>query len=238
MKKSTIAVIPARQGSKRIPGKNTREFCGRPIILYSIETAIQSRLFDEVVVSSDSEEILKLASNHGASVVKRPAELSGDHTPILPVVRHAIIDCEQKSIDSKWICCIYPTSVFLDNSELREGYRKISTGTWDFVFSIAPFMYPIQRALTYEGERICMVHPKFYSWRTQDLEVRYHDADKFYWGAREAWMTSERIFSAQSSAVVVESNDAWVIDQESDWEIAESLYKSSRKRNGITGKCE
>ena len=225
----TIAVIPARGGSKRIPGKNIKEFCGKPMIAYSIEVAIRTGLFDQVVVSTDDPDIARIATDHGAaSPFERPAELSDDHTPTLPVIRHAIetVEAQQNALLER-VCCIYATAPFLTAPNLIEGHDcLLRDASLDFAFSVTSYASPIQRALYVEPENgtVKMLQPEHANTRSQDLREAYHDAGQFYWGRRDAFMTCDNIFSARSAPVILPRGQVQDIDTPEDWDCAEQLY--------------
>ena len=226
----TIAIIPARGGSKRISGKNTKKFCGKSIIAYSIEAANRTELFDQIIVSTDDAKIAQIASEHGATVpFIRPAELSDDHTPTLPVIRHAIREIEaQHTTTLDLICCIYATAPFLHAADLSEGHRKITHDTTlDFAFSATTYAFPIQRALYVDPNQgaVKMFHPEHANSRSQDLREAYHDAGQFYWGRRDSFLSCQNIFTAKSAPVVLPRKRVQDIDTPEDWDCAEQLYR-------------
>jgi len=178
-----IAIIPARGGSKRIPKKNIKDFMGKPIIAYSIEAAIKSQLFDEVIVSTDDDEIASIAKSYGASVpFKRPEELSDDFTGTTPVVRHAVNWYTKNKTKPDNVCCIYSTAPFVQVDYIQQGYNQLLSLVQGHITSITTFAFPIQRALKLdEGGNVSAFYPEFIPWRSQDLEESYHDAGQFYW---------------------------------------------------------
>ena len=187
---NTLCVIPARGGSKRIPRKNIRDFCGKPAIAWPIEAARQSGCFDRIVVSTDDEEIAQVAGDWGAEVpFMRPPELSDDLTATRPVVNHAIRQIENDSGRPDYVCCLYATAVFVHSEDLQSALEMVAQPGVDFAFSVTSFPYPIQRALRITQEnRVEMFHPEYRLSRSQDLENAYHDAGQFYWGRNEAWL--------------------------------------------------
>ena len=222
-----VAVIPARGGSKRIPRKNLKEFFGNPIIFYPIQVAIQSKLFGAVYVSTEDNEIAQVARDCGAEVIPRNSSLADDFTPTVPVIRHAIKYLVQKGECFDEVCCIYPTMPFLEAHELITGYQLIRSGKWKFVFSAVEFEYPIQRAFRISSAgQVSMFDDTKFSSRTQDLESSYHDADKFYWGSTDAWLSETTLFSSSSTAVIVPRGKTVSIDTEEDWQAAEQLFGS------------
>lgn len=226
-----LAVIPARGGSKRIPGKNIRPFLGRPIIAYSIEAALGSGCFDRVVVSTDSREIAEIASGLGAEVpFIRPTELSDDYASTLVVVAHAIEKMLPEYDDTDLVCCIYATAPFIRPEDLTRCRDRILEGDWDYVFPVASYSYPIQRAVRIVArDRIEMIQPEHWKTRSQDLEETYHDAGQFYWGRPEAFVEERPIFSRRSSPVVVPRYRVQDIDTPEDWHRAEAMYKSLKE---------
>jgi pseudaminic acid cytidylyltransferase len=224
-----VAIIPARGGSKRIPRKNIRPFCGRPMIAWSIERARQSGLFDRIIVSTDDPEIMTVARDHGAEVpFVRPTELANDHAATLPVVRHAVEWLIQNGAAVDLACCLYATAPLLKEENLRDGCRALQRDPQlDFAFAVARFDFPIFRAVGLEsGNRVKMFWPEHETTRSQDLPSAFHDAGQFYWGTRNAWLKRERIFSACSTGVIVPGAQVQDIDVEEDWILAELKFKA------------
>lgn len=229
-----LAVIPARGGSKRIPRKNVKEFCGKPMLAWSIEAALTSGCFDEVVVSTDDSQIAEVALAHGASIpFMRPAELSDDHTGTIPVVRHAaqcFLD-QGRAPDS--VCCLYATAPFVRADDLRRGLDVLETTGSDYAFSVTSYAFPIQRALRLtQGGRVEMFNPEHFTTRSQDLEEAFHDAGQFYWGKALAWLEGRTIFTQASSAVMLPRHRVQDIDTLEDWERAEWLFKAMQQEEG------
>jgi N-acylneuraminate cytidylyltransferase len=226
-----VAIIPARGGSKRIPRKNVREFCGRPMIAWPIETAIRSKLFDRIIVSTDDPEIMKVATAAGAEApFTRPTQLSDDHTPTVPVVRHSVNWLEDSGCPVKMACCIYPTAPFLQSDYLTEGLNTLRASTnTEFAFSVTSFEFPIFRAVKLDPDnRISMFWPEHELTRSQDLPPAYHDAGQFYWGTAEAWQTRDRIFSSRAHGIVLPSHLVQDIDTLEDWKRAELMMEVMR----------
>lgn len=227
-----IAIIPARGGSKRIPHKNLRDFCGQPIIAWSIQAAINSRLFDRVVVSTDSHDIARVARMHGACVpFIRPPHLSGDFTSTIAVIQHAarwLIDDGHKPTR---ICCLYATAPLIEIADLKTGLDLLSNNSnLDFAFSVAHFGFPIQRALTIQNGKLQMMQPEHEMTRSQDLIETCHDAGQFYWGTTEAYLKQKGFYSARSAPVMIPSYRVQDIDTVADWERAEWLFRSLRSQ--------
>ena len=234
-----VAVIPARGGSKRIPNKNVKPFCGKPIIAYSIEAALASEVFDRVIVSTDSSEVMDVAKEYGAEVpFLRPDELSDDHTPTIPVIAHAIetldqqVQNEPNSEQTKGVvshaCCIYATAPFVQVADIESGLKTLQTSQADFCFTATSFAFPIWRAIGLsENNTVEMFWPENGNKRSQDLGEAYHDAGQFYWGTSHAWKNATNIFSANSTAVVIPRARVQDIDTIEDWERAEAMYRAS-----------
>ena len=228
-----IAVIPARGGSKRIPRKNIRDFCGQPIIGWSISAALASGLFDQVVVSTDDAEIAAVARACGASVpFLRPPELSDDHTGTMPVVAHAIGWCAQQGSVVQEGCCIYATAPFVTAADLQRGLRLLGDQGADMAFSVTSYGFPIQRALriTPQG-RVAMWQPEHFQTRSQDLEEAWHDAGQFYWGRAAAWLSGAPVFGGNAVPVPLPRHRVQDIDTPEDWVRAEWLFKALRAQD-------
>jgi pseudaminic acid cytidylyltransferase len=226
-----LAVIPARGGSKRIPRKNVRVFGGKPMIVWSIEAAIQSGCFDRVLVSTDDFEIAQVAKDHGADVpFQRPAELSDDHTGTGAVIAHATKWNNDNGISATQVCCIYATAPFVLAQDLQRGLALLNSSDADFVFTVTSYAYPIQRALRItQEERIEMFHPSHISSRSQDLEEAWHDAGLFYWGGATAWLNQKNAFLGNSLPLVLPRHRVQDIDTEEDWVRAELMFNTMLK---------
>ncbi|MFJ5238804.1 pseudaminic acid cytidylyltransferase [Pseudomonas neuropathica] len=220
---SNVAIIPARGGSKRIPRKNLLPFDGVPMIVRSIRTALESGLFDLVVVSTDDAEIAEMARAHGAQVpFMRPAALADDFTGTAVVIVHAL---EQlPSFD--FACCIYATAPLLQVRYLREGLELLERhADKSFAFSVCDFGFPVQRALTLDEQgALRALYPEFRNTRSQDLPKAFQDAGQFYWGRREAWLRGEVLYSPASLPVILPRHLVQDIDTPEDWKRAEYLY--------------
>lgn len=229
-----IAIIPARGGSKRIPKKNIKEFCGKPMIAYSIEAAKASGCFDRIIVSTDDQTIADVAKAYGAEVpFFRPIELSDDYTGTIPVIRHAVETIEkQTSQQITTACCIYATAPFIRSSDIIDGLDKL-TDNIDclYAFSVTSYPFPIQRAVKInQHHRTEMFEPEAFNMRSQDLEEAYHDAGQFYWGKREAWLEEKRIFAPYSVPIVLPRYRVQDIDTPEDWQCAELMFESIMRR--------
>lgn len=212
-----VAVIPARGGSQRIVKKNIRPLNGKPLIAYSIETALQSGLFERVIVSTDDEEIAKVAREFGAETpFLRPAELADHYTGTTPVMQHALRFLEQQNANIDMACLIYATCPLLTAEDLQEGLRNVPNE--GFCFSATTFDFPILRALqvTESGELAAMF-PEHIGKRSQDLVEAIHDAGQFYWARPKDWFEVE-IFSAQSKPLILPRHRIQDLDTEEDWQ--------------------
>ena len=221
-----VCVIPARGGSKRIPRKNVRDFCGMPMIAYSIIAAQRSNLFDAVVVSTEDEEISQIATKYGASLpFKRPESLADDFANTSAVMAHAVKALSEQSWKLHAVCCLYATAPFVEPDDLRAAYSKLMELDIDYVFSVTSYAYPIQRALRIAKDgRVEMFDTQHMATRSQDLEPAYHDAAQFYWGRKEAWEMNTPIFSDRSLPLVLPRNRVQDIDNMEDWVQAESMH--------------
>lgn len=226
-----IAVIPARGGSKRIPRKNVKLFCGKPMIAWTIEAALDSGLFDHVIVSTDDDEIADVAKSLGAEVpFLRPDSLSTDETATRPVVIHAINEIVKLYGHPDYVCCAYATAAFLTPETLQQGFKALSDTGADFAFSVTSFPSPIQRALkVLPSGRVEMFNPEHKITRSQDLELAYHDAAQFYWGRTEAFLNDYPTFSTHSVPVILPRYLVQDIDTLEDWAAAEHMFKSMHK---------
>lgn len=231
-----VAIIPARGGSKRIPRKNIREFCGKSMIVWSIEAARNSGAFDRIIVSTDDAEIMRISIENGAEVpFERPTELSDDNVGTLPVIRHAVQWLNANGCTVSNACCIYATAPFLRKDDLTDAMELLTgnPGT-DFAFSVTAFDFPILRAIRLgENNRTSMFWPEHESARSQDLPSAFHDAGQFYWGTASAWLTKEKIFSSVSRAIILPPHLAQDIDTPADWIQAELKFKALRGSNDL-----
>ena len=227
-----LAVIPARGGSKRIPRKNIKEFCGRPMIAWAIEAARKSGCFDRIIVSTDDAEIAKISLQLGAKApFVRPKALSDDHTGTIPVIAHAI-DWHLKHTGEKpeEVCCVYATAPFVRPADLRQGLEALLHHGCEYVFSVTSFPFPTQRAVRIKKDgRVEMFHSEHFSTRSQDLEESYHDAGQFYWGRAEAWLEGRPIFNSDAIPVILPRHRVQDIDTVEDWRRAELMFTTLRQ---------
>jgi N-acylneuraminate cytidylyltransferase len=223
-----LAVIPARGGSKRIPRKNIKLFCGKPMIAWSIEVALQSGCFDRVLVSTDDPEIAQVAQAHGAEVpFVRPPELSDDHTVTIPVIAHATQWYADHGAPATQVCCIYATAPFVQVFDLQSGLELLQSSGADYAFSVTSYAFPIQRAIRITpDQRVEMFQPDQLNTRSQDLEEAWHDAGQFYWGQAAAWLAQKPLFTHQATVVRLPRHRVQDIDTPEDWTRAELMFKA------------
>lgn len=222
-----IAVIPARGGSTRIPRKNIKDFCGKPMIAWSIASAKASGMFDHIIVSTDDVEIADVAKQWGAEVpFMRPAELSNDYVGTTEVIAHAT----QWALEQGWpvaaVCCIYATAPFVQVDDLKRGLEALVSGDWEYTFTATDFAAPIFRSFKQRVDGgIEMFFPEHFSTRSQDLPTALHDAGQFYWGLPTAWTEGKRIFDRHSVPIIIPRWRVQDIDNQDDWARAELIYK-------------
>jgi pseudaminic acid cytidylyltransferase len=213
-----VAIIPARGGSKRIPKKNIKEFCGKPIIAYSIEAAMQSNLFDEIMVSTDDEEIAKVAKQYGAKIPFKRSEKSSDDFAILNDVISEVLECyKSNGKHFNYGCCILSTAPFITTENLKKAFDMLVINNFDSVRPIIRFSYPIQRAFKLlHDNSVQMFNPEHLKTRSQDLEPAYHDAGQFYW-----FRTDKMLSGSFKGGMIISETEAQDIDTLEDWTIAE-----------------
>lgn len=225
-----LAIIPARSKSKRIPGKNIKNFLGKPIIQYSIEAALKSNLFDEIMVSTDVDTISKIAKSLGAKVpFLRSEKNADDHASTAAVVEEVLDTYLKYNKSFDYFCCIYPTAPFISKNILCSAYTKLIESNFDSVFPLVKFSYPIQRGLEITNNKVKMLWPENISKRSQDLKDAYHDAGQFYWMKTDAFLEKKCLYTENSGAIILSEMEVQDIDNYTDWEIAELKYNISRK---------
>ena len=221
-----ICVIPARGGSKRIPRKNIKEFCGKPMIAWSIEAAIRSRCFDNIIVSTDDDEVASVSSKFGAEVpFTRPLELADDYVGTTPVIAHAIewYNTRYGKLDN--VCCVCATAPFIRASDIVRGFDLLKSREVEFTFSVTSYAFPIQRAVRITNDqRVEMFQPENFHIRSQDMEEAWHDAGQFYWGKASAWMNEKKLFSNDAAPVILPRHRVQDIDTPEDWQRAELMF--------------
>ncbi len=222
-----VCIIPARGGSKRITKKNSRLFCGKPIIAWSIENAINSNLFSKIIVSTDDDEIAEISKNYGAEIpYLRPEVLSGDYVPTHPVIINMINSLLEKNIKPDNICCLYATSPFTQVRDLIKAHNILSKEKGEtYVFTATNFPFPIQRALRFDKKGYSIVNePSFIKKRSQDLESFFHDAGQFYFASFQTWLKNDDFFN-NGKPIILPRWQVEDIDNEEDWIRAEKLFK-------------
>lgn len=223
-----IAIIPARGGSKRIPRKNIRDFCGKPMIAWSIGAAQQSVLFEHIIVSTDDDEIAEVAVSFGATApFSRPQELANDEADTTEVIAHATQWALQQGWPLETVCCLYATAPFVRSEDLHAGLTLLQSGDWAYSFTATEYASPIFRAFHQRPDGgVEMFFPEHYNKRSQDLPKALHDAGQFYWGRPDAWIDGKRIFDRQSVPLIIPRWRVQDIDTEDDWMCAELLWKT------------
>lgn len=220
-----LCIIPARGGSKRIPRKNIRPFLGRPIIAYSIEAALKSGCFAEVMVSTDDEEIAEKASEYGAQIpFMRSAATSNDYATTADVIFEVLDKYMESGNQFDTVTCIYSTAPFVTQARIKEGFAMLSSEV-DSVFTCVEFSYPVQRGLRIIDGKISMVHPEYLNSRTQDLEKMYHDAGQFYIAKVDAFRAAKSFWGKNTAGIILSELEVQDLDTLTDWEIAEMKYK-------------
>jgi len=228
-----IAVIPARGGSKRIPGKNIKSFHGVPMVARAIEIAKKSELFDQIIVSTDDESIAEVSREYGASApFIRPSRLADDYAGTAPVIAHAVSEAMKSDATIEHVCCIYPCVPLLMPQDLIRAFDIFSKSNSDFVFPVIEYSHPVQRGFTLgAGGEVNFAYPEHEMSRTQDLEPMYHDAGQFYWGKAESWLSGKKMHS-DGIGMLIPSWRVVDIDNEQDWQRAELLYSALKLELG------
>ena len=222
----TTAIIPARGGSQRIPRKNIKLFHGQPMIAWSIQAALDSGCFEQVLVSTDDDDIAAIAREHGAHTpFMRPAELSDHHSTTGEVMQHAVQWLQEQGMNAQAVCCVYATAPFVQPVDLQYGLQLLQAQALDYVFSATSYGFPIQRAFHLDEQgRVQMFQPEHLLTRSQDLPEAFHDAAQFYWGTADAWLRKKPIFSKQSVPLILPAHRVQDIDRPQDWLRAEQLF--------------
>jgi len=227
---NNLCIIPARGGSKRIPKKNIKSFLGKPIIAYSIEAAIQSKLFTEIMVSTDCQETADIALRYGAKVpFLRSKENSNDFATTYDVIKEIIDEYKKEGGNFENICCIYACAPFVTANNLKHAYQELSNKQVDTIFPIIEYSFPIQRAVKIHNEKIELFNIDHLNTRSQDLEKSYHDAGQFYWMKSENILNKGRIITDNCSGIIITELEGQDIDNEIDWELAELKFKLLKK---------
>ncbi|MBO4776093.1 MAG: pseudaminic acid cytidylyltransferase [Lachnospiraceae bacterium] len=222
----SIAIITARGGSKRIPKKNIKEFLGKPIIAYSIEAALNTGLFDEVMVSTDSEEIAEVAKKYGAKVpFFRSEKTSGDFATTNDVLLEVIDEYEKRGERFDYGVCVYPTAPFVTAEKIKDAMEKFIESKADSLIPVVAFSFPPKRAMVIRDERLVFEYPEFMDARSQDLEKEYHDVGQFYCFNVESYKKNKKLMLGNILPYVIDEMEVQDIDNESDWKIAEIKYQ-------------
>lgn len=222
-----IAIITARGGSKRIPHKNIKDFLGKPILAYSIEAAVASNEFDEVMVSTDDEEIAKIAQQYGAKVpFYRSEKTSGDYATTNDVLLEVIEEYEKRGQTFDMGVCIYPTAPFVTADKIKNAIHTLENSDADTLIPVVQFSYPPKRSMVIRDGKLIFAHPEFIDSRSQDLESEYHDVGQFYCFKIEAYKKNKKLMLGNILPMVIDETEVQDIDNESDWKIAEIKYKA------------
>lgn len=221
-----VAIVPARGGSKRIYKKNIRSFCGRPILEYAIEAALTSSSVDDVFVSTDDPTIESIGIEMGAkSTGLRSADLSDDYTGTTDVIRYEISRLSKMGLEPDFVAELYPTAPFLTADVIDAVFHAFSQSESLFAFTATHFSYPVQRGFLIESGVCTPLFENEFHRRSQDLERAFHDAGQLYWGSTDSWLTTDFRFDKNAMPVVIPQTEAWDIDTEEDWCIAEAIYR-------------
>ena len=225
MSQKAVCIIPARGGSKRIPKKNIKDFFGKPLIAYSIETALESNLFDKIVVTTDDEQIAKISQQYGATIIKRPDELADDYTGTQDVIDHTIDYLRNQGEKFDFVCTLYATAPLLQSKYLIKGFEELKNSDAINTFSATSMPFPIQRTFRIdENGRSEMFHPQHALTRSQDLEEAYQDAGQFYWTKLDK-KSDLIMFGKDSIPIILPRHLVQDIDTIEDWERAEMMYR-------------
>lgn len=231
MAKSSVAIITARGGSKRIPRKNIKEFLGKPIIEYSIQAALASGIFEEVMVSTDDEEIAEIAKNAGASVpFMRSADAANDYATTTDVVGEVLGQYREKGQEFDFACCIYPTAPFVTKELLLKARDMVEKEGADSCFPVIRFGFPPQRGMVIENDIARYKYPEYQFTRSQDLEGMYHDSGQFYYFDVKKFENTGKMLGDKIKPIVISEMEAQDIDNEDDWKIAELKYRMLNER--------
>lgn len=225
-----LAIITARGGSKRIPRKNIKNFCGKPIIAYSIEAALNAGVFDEVMVSTDDEEIAEVAKQYGAKVpFYRSAETSNDFATTNDVLLEVIAEYEKRGEVFDICCCLYPTAPFIRAERIKAAMERLEDSDADTLIPVVAFSYPPQRAMVIEKDRLVFKYPEHLDSRSQDLEKQYHDVGQFYCFRVPNYKVNRKLMVGNILPMEISELEVQDIDNQTDWEIAEMKWEILRK---------
>lgn len=226
MREQTIAIITARGGSKRIPRKNIKPFCGKPIIEYSIQAAREAGIFDTIMVSTDDEEIAQVARKAGAEVpFFRKKETSGDFATTSDVLREVLQEYQKRGTTYETGCCLYPTAPLVTADKLREAMHMLHTEGWDSVMPVTAFSFPPLRGMELTNGRIAYKWQENADVRSQDLKTLYHDCGQFYIFQVKAFLESGKLVMKNTGGLILDESEVQDIDNEMDWKMAELKYR-------------
>lgn len=229
-----VAIITARGGSKRIPKKNIKEFCGKPIIAYSIEAALQSHIFNEVMVSTDSEEIAEIAKAYGASIpFMRSEKNANDIADTTDVLIEVLKSYKKIGKYYDEFCCIYPTAPFITAEKLVESHKLLEKEEVYNVVPMVPFSFPPQRGMVLREGMLQPLQPEAIDMRSQDLETVLHDCGQFYWCKTKAFLENKNLLSNHTVPFLVSEMEAQDIDNQNDWKLAELKFQMAEEKNGV-----
>ena len=222
-----IAIIPARAGSKRIKNKNIIDIFGKPMIQRTIEILLKSKIFDMIIVSSDSKKIQNISRKAGAKVLfTRPKNLANDFVGTFEVINHTINHLMSIIILPQYVCCVYPTSIMLKPSDIKNSYKKIREKNCDFALSVTDYGHPPQRGFYLKNNSLRVLNKKFYKQRTQDLDKIYHDAGQFYWGKTSSWLKNKFMFSKKCFGLILPRHRAIDIDDKEDLYMLKKVFNN------------
>lgn len=228
---NAVAIITARGGSKRIPRKNVKEFLGKPILLYSIEAALNSGIFEEVMVSTEDEEIAEMARKAGATVpFMRGEENANDYATTTDVLLEVVAEYEKRGKHFEFGCCIYPTAPFVTADKLKEGMERLASSDADTLMPVVPFSFPPQRGMVIRDEKLQFIQPEHALTRSQDLEHWYHDVGQFYCFRTENFKKNRILTVGNVLPLVVSELEVQDIDTIADWKIAEMKYEAMMEK--------
>ena len=223
---SNIAIITARGGSKRIPRKNIKDFLGKPILAYSIEAALGSGVFDEVMVSTDDKEIAEIAKKFGAKVpFLRSEATSNDFATTADVIKEVLNRYEEQGQSFDTTCCIYPTAPFITSSKLKDAMKQLDASDADAIVPVVRFSFPPQRGFIVNNGNLQFQYPQYALTRSQDLEPVYHDCGQFYIFKNDAFKREGKVIMDKTIPFIISETEVQDIDNETDWIIAEEKYK-------------
>ena len=231
---SRVAIITARGGSKRIPRKNIKLFLGKPMLQYSIEAALQSGVFDEVMVSTEDEEIAEIAKKAGAEVpFYRTEKTANDYATTADVIQEVLETYGKIGKQFDYVCCIYPTAPFITPEKLIEGMELLEKNHADSAMPVVQFSFPPQRCVVKNGDYITPKWPEYMPCRSQDLEPMYHDAGQFYWIDTKAFAEQQKVIMNKTVPVILSEMDVQDIDTEEDWAMAELKMKMKLEKKAV-----